>query len=141
MSNPPAVQTYGSTPVIPPTRYLVWGGPHDYKECDTLVEALQWRQKLGGVVYEPIGFTTAERLIGEGVKEARGDVGETLAGNAVCCHCRRKISGADPAYRNGDATRPYHQGCLRQEVRVSTLTSLRKAANRKLTARVPKSCS
>jgi len=137
VSNRPAVETCGRTSVVPPARYLLWGGPHDYKECDTLVEALQWRQKMGGVVYEPIGFTAAERLIGEGVKEAHGDVNGGTGEVLTCCQCRRKISGADSAYRNGDATRPYHQGCLRQEVRVVTRTSLRKAANRKLTVRAP----
>lgn len=46
-------------------RYIVWAGFREWKVCETLVQALDWKSKLGGTVYEPLGMTTAETVYAE----------------------------------------------------------------------------
>lgn len=46
-------------------RYMVYKSPHDVRTFDMLAKALIYRDLHGGIVYEPLGMSTAEKVIKE----------------------------------------------------------------------------
>lgn len=46
-------------------RYVVWVSSRQFCMCGTLAEALDWRAKIGGTVYEPLGMSAAEKVAAE----------------------------------------------------------------------------
>lgn len=43
-------------------RYLVWVNSRQFYYCSTLAEACDWRKETGGLIYEPLGATEAEKI-------------------------------------------------------------------------------
>jgi hypothetical protein len=81
-------------------RYLVWGGPRDYKECDTLIEALDWLDNHGGEIFEPVGMSKKEADI------KKSDNGIA----ATCSRCKKPVRIGQVVDSGG---RKYHEGCAR----------------------------
>lgn len=46
-------------------RYIVWVSTRQFYTCETLAEAADWRKQTGGIIYEPLGLTAAERIAAE----------------------------------------------------------------------------
>lgn len=46
-------------------RYVLRTDAGAYIRCDSLVEAFDQRAKLGGIVYEPLALSAAERIAAE----------------------------------------------------------------------------
>lgn len=44
--------------------YIVWSGFRDWKVCNSLVQALEWKRP-GWLIYEPMGMTTAVKVSAE----------------------------------------------------------------------------
>lgn len=46
-------------------RYIVYDSPRQFRCFEKLADALDWCTRAGGVIYEPLGMTTAEKVCAE----------------------------------------------------------------------------
>lgn len=46
-------------------RYILYVGKYDVFPFNTLTEALEYKGLRGGIIYEPLGMTTAEKVVKE----------------------------------------------------------------------------
>jgi hypothetical protein len=126
---PDRIASSRDVPLFVPSRYLVWAGPRDYKTCDTLAEALSFKEKYGGTIYEPLGAREAEKL----TRESKPGNTPLEPGTVTCTRCRKNIKGtAALVYRDcGEARRPYHKGCLERLTRTDESARRRQAERRR----------
>ena len=46
-------------------RYIIYDSPTLWWTAETLAEALQKKSEYGGIIYEPLGMTAAEKIAAE----------------------------------------------------------------------------
>ena len=49
----------------PPSRYIAYLNTRQFYLCDTLTEAIDWRQQTGAWVYEPLAATVVDKIVKE----------------------------------------------------------------------------
>jgi hypothetical protein len=75
LANRQAAEQAGDTPTRPDAdksmtdsgkpAYIVWKGFREWNVCDSLVKALEAKSRSGGLIYEPMGMTTAVKVSSE----------------------------------------------------------------------------